>query len=87
MVKPFGKKYSEGIDRYGDGVGGSWPCVLCGRPVKNLDSAVFLRVVDGGGRFAKSTEDVDLDGDMGSFPVGPDCYRKNPELKRFVETE
>ena len=75
-MKPFSHpKYSENQDRCGDYL----PCVVCGKPVKSPD-APAVRVLDGGDRFATEVEAAqdaaDPAGDMGCFPVGPDCAQK-----------
>jgi hypothetical protein len=75
VVTPFSHpKFSKNQDLCGDHP----PCVVCGKPVKSPD-APSVRVLDGGTRFATEAEaakDVIDSGDMGSFPVGPDCARK-----------
>lgn len=76
--KPFGPKYQE---RTQNGSNGD-ECAVCGRPTsrKNRTNGrtVFVRVVDGGSRFAHPDEDVDERGDMGYFPVGSECAKSVP---------
>ena len=54
------------------------PCVVCGKPIKNEEKAKWIRVVDGGARFAGPDETIeDEAADMGCFPIGPGCLRKH----------
>jgi hypothetical protein len=57
------------------------PCYVCGRPVKVGPKTMWLRIVSGGGMAAEPGEEVDERGDMGCFPVGPECLRSQPSLK------
>ncbi len=53
------------------------PCAHCGRPV-NDPWGHAVRVVQGGARYATAAENelpVSDPGDMGCFPVGPDCAK------------
>lgn len=54
------------------------PCAYCGRPTQESDS--FVRVLNGGGEFARSKTAFDYGngdeaGDMGFFPVGSTCEK------------
>jgi len=62
------------------------PCVICGKPVKRTGKVRrWLRVVDGGKRFASPDEEVEERGDMGCFLVGPGCWRRyRQELTAFT---
>lgn len=75
-MKPFGhKNFHRNMERHG-GTG----CVFCGKKV-NENKAKWVRVVDGGKRFAGPDEIVDQSGDMGCFPMGPSCHKKyGPEI-------
>lgn len=82
-TKPFsGPKYLENMT---EGTRGN-PCVLCGRSVIACQGrAPFLRVADGGARFASSGEEIAPEGDMGLYAIGPDCLRRHPDLLPMVE--
>ena len=72
-LRPFGgPKYDENKTRCRDG---STACGYCGRAVKDSWKDA-VRVVDGGARFATRDEPAEEAGDMGCFPIGPDCARK-----------
>lgn len=68
--------------RYGDAPEGA--CIICGAPTKKQ---LALHCVDGG-PFALHPEDEERytpdGGDLGIQYIGPDCLRKNPELKPFI---
>lgn len=54
------------------------PCVLCGKAILR-NSSIHARVLDGGARFATEEEAksvAEYSGDMGWYPVGPECARK-----------
>jgi len=59
---------------------GSTPCAICGRPVKDDNQkATWVTVVNGGDDWAKNeyeANNVNDDGFMGGWPVGPDCHKK-----------
>lgn len=81
-TKPFsGPKYLENMTA---GTRGN-PCVLCGRSVIACARLPFLRVADGGARFAAPGEEVAPEGDMGLHVIGPDCLRRHPDLLPMVE--
>jgi hypothetical protein len=76
LPTPFGPKYQERTER--GGVQGD-ECVLCGRKIGNKKTTRFFRVVDGGTTFAAPSDDAGVDGgDMGYFPVGPECAKTLP---------
>lgn len=83
-VSPFDHpKYNDNEQRCGEN---DEPCVICGKPIKDKERAKWLRVVDGGDRFATSDEVVDEAGDMGSYPIGSGCLRKHrKELATFMK--
>lgn len=84
-VTPFsGPKYTENSDKCQDPEVES-PCVICGRPIKRGKEAGWLRVVDGGMRFASGLEEVDSSGDMGYWPIGKTCLKNHKELKEIIE--
>lgn len=60
------------------------PCALCGKGVKVRVGTPEVHVIEGGERFRRADEDpekVDPAGDMGIWPIGSDCWRRN--RKRF----
>lgn len=81
---------------WNDGFAG--PCLLCDAPVKE-GSGVMVRLHMGGGTIvtqeealaweAKCAADPDRtcdSGDLGGYPIGPECYRKHKAvLKPYVD--
>jgi hypothetical protein len=57
-----------------------WPCIICELPVDSKKS-MWIHVVDGGGNAAEPNEAVAEAGDVGCHPIGPDCLRRQPQLK------
>jgi hypothetical protein len=79
LPQPFGPKYQE---RTANGSHGD-ECVVCGRRTSGRKTSPnLIRVVDGGGRFARLDElqgiDVDAAGDMYIFPIGSECKKALP---------
>lgn len=66
--------------------GDDWPCVICGRGIKNAETkSRWLHLVDGGMHFLRPGVDWDDDAsDLGSHPIGADCLKKRPWLRPFV---
>jgi hypothetical protein len=52
------------------------PCIMCG---KHIAKPKFMVHVGHGGNYA-----LDPAGDLGGFPIGVDCLRKNPTLKPYA---
>jgi hypothetical protein len=55
------------------------PCAICGKNVKEEGKEIlyFGHVIEGGDAWGTGIEGEGSDGgDMGLFPIGPDCYRK-----------
>ncbi len=56
------------------------PCAVCRRPVKSATAKHWIRIINGGGEILHPSEfgkvEVDPMGDLGEWPVGPDCRRK-----------
>lgn len=85
---PFDEKFSENMDRtnsHGDN-----PCIICGRKCRTLDNLVHVH----GGFSTIVTEEeakklnvTDGGADMGMFPIGPDCLKKHPELRTYVQVQ
>lgn len=56
------------------------PCAVCGRPCREATAKHWLRLVEGGGTILHPSEfgkvTIDPAGDVGNYPVGPDCRRR-----------
>ena len=64
-----------------------YPCIVCGRPVKSANPKM-LRIVEGGFHTVLPEFQAEYDrdpGDMGLYPIGPDCLRRNPHLKPYTQ--
>ena len=64
---------------------GQAPCVVCGNPTR-MDKAKTLHLHNGGWTAVTEAEAQTLDpaGDMGEWPIGPDCLRAHPELLPYI---
>jgi len=66
----------------------SHPCIVCGKPIKNAfenEEVYWLRLGPGGKNYAIPCETPDQGGaEMGCEPVGNDCLRRNPELRKLA---
>ena len=52
-------------------------CVVCGKGIKDDAKVKWLRLLDGGEIITDDDEVQDgIEGDIGCFPCGNDCYRK-----------
>ena len=60
-------KYSCDYDK-------GYPCVICGRSLRNAYNVKMLRLVCGGKYITDS--DRNFENDLGWFPVGNSCYKK-----------
>jgi hypothetical protein len=86
-MKPFSSpNYDRNLAKH-DGLG----CVCCGKPVKPMagteDPRYEARVVGGGTEWG-TQEQFDggtVSGDMGIYPVGPDCAKVLRSLGVFVK--
>ena len=67
---------------YGGICGDGEPCAICGKEVKpSSKTAHYIRMGRGGGHAVTNEEaDADPGGDLGCQPIGPDCWKKHPEL-------
>jgi tRNA U34 2-thiouridine synthase MnmA/TrmU len=73
-LRPFsGPEYKKNSKRGGEG---TWPCALCGKPVK--EPSLFIEVTNGGATFVKvgTVADENDPGYMGCHRVGSDCAKK-----------
>jgi hypothetical protein len=67
--------------------GDATPCVVCGKGIRANKQRYMVHVVNGGGMAALPGEIEDGEpGEMGWFPIGPDCLRSHPELAPYVTT-
>lgn len=68
--------------------GDEWECVLCRRPLTPTPRTLWIHVVDGGARFANKGETgIESAGDMGFFPVGPECGKSHADALVSLATE
>jgi hypothetical protein len=64
--------------------GDAWPCIICGRPIKDNTTAKQLRIGNGGTSVVDTNSDSDDPADMGFFPIGADCLRKHREYQPYA---
>jgi hypothetical protein len=78
---PFAADFNENMDRTNSH--GNNPCIVCGRNIRNKKAK---RVhVNSGFSHILTVEEFKADaGEMGSWPVGPDCLNKHPELCEYI---
>jgi hypothetical protein len=65
------------------------PCALCGRPVTTKPTTPWVYVHDGGGAIVTEGEYYALvaggaPGEMGAWPIGPDCWRTHPNVRPYA---
>ncbi len=59
------------------------PCYVCGRPVDTKSKGTrWLHVINGGWEAAEPGDVIDPAGDMDWLPVGSECFKAQPDLKR-----
>lgn len=75
MLPSIDIPYSEHFQDHG---GGESPCLICGKKV-NKKTAKWVVLEEGGGRIV----DPSVEPNHGAFPIGPDCWRKNSQLKAY----
>lgn len=71
--------------REGRAGSGAYPCVVCGLPVAR--PRFYVHMIEGGGVALHPDFEatwVADGGDMGLYPVGPECLRRHPELKPYL---
>lgn len=77
MIGPFSHKdFKKNQSRIKPG---QLECAVCGRGIP-LEKGKMIRIGGGGSTFVPPNQD-DGPADMGFYPIGPECLRKNPELK------
>lgn len=85
-------KYAGRDSGWEEGFAG--PCAICSRPVKE-GSGVMVHLHGGGGTVVTEAEaqagmtaegeTLNPNADLGGYPIGPECYRKNKAaLKPYV---
>lgn len=65
------EKYDANIERYGED---SNSCFICGKRIKNMETAKEVHFLTNGNIVSYSGDDVD--NSQGFFPVGSDCAKK-----------
>jgi len=80
MIKAFSH---PDFKRNQEKAGGLTPCCICGKGIKDMSTAKHLRV-NVYNEFVAADADLAPSEDMGSFPVGSECLRNNPELKLLI---
>lgn len=72
IPRPFGHpkhKANAGLCK-----GNEMPCAWCGKPIDTDHASYWVRIVDGGGRFATRDDPPDTGaGEMGAHPLGGRC--------------
>ena len=78
MTKTYFKNYN-GCSDAGE------PCVVCGKEVRSdSKTAHYIRLGRGGTHAVTNEEaDANLASDLGVQPIGPDCWRRHPQLHPF----
>jgi len=73
---PFGGNYHRNSMIAEDK--GLMPCCICGKGTKPGTARRWLRVIRGGSEFALPNAPDDGSGEMGFYPVGPECRKTLP---------
>lgn len=62
----------------------AYRCLLCEAPVRK-GSSRWLHMGNGGGYLVTPEEIAENpNGDLGGFPIGPDCWRGHPEVQEYT---
>ncbi len=72
-------------DRNESKAGDHLPCLVCGRGIKNEGRAKWVHVIKGGSYAWEPGDAVDPAGDLGAYPIGPECSKKYPDLPYLPE--
>lgn len=70
--------------------GNDIPCIVCGKPIKDpimnvTGTILWLRAGSGSLSTAIDPNSPDQGGgEMGCWPIGSDCLRRNPQLKPYT---
>jgi hypothetical protein len=55
-----------------------WHCFICDMPIADELRAVWVRIGEGGSHVVTDAEaEANPAGDMYSYPIGPECFRKH----------
>lgn len=77
---PMSPDYSKNAKKV---KGDTYPCVVCGKPCPRPQ--YMLHLWDGTHAvLEEETATLNPMADLGMYPVGSDCLRKNPELKPYA---
>lgn len=83
------KNYHDNSERTNANGEGNCPCIVCGRAI-NMDRPHWMVYVHGGGSvIVTETEHTEMNranerGDLGCYPIGPECLRKHPDIKPYA---
>ena len=68
----------------------TFPCVICGKPIKN-DKVRYRVCVDNGGEKLltpqEAKEHPERVEQLGMWPIGSGCSKDHPELKEYLVVE
>lgn len=84
LVNSMSKKYEQNERQCGTD---DLPCIICGKPVKNAFNRPETKWLRAGGGSLETIIDPNSPedgGEMGCWPIGPDCLRKNPQFKPYL---
>jgi hypothetical protein len=71
--------------------GEDYPCIVCGKACRAKRTRyVYLHlggthVVTSAERDALNADPETAGGDMGSYPIGPDCIKQNPVIQPYLQ--
>lgn len=82
---PYPADYTKNLERHG--MRKALPCIVCDRATKAVSPAM-LRIF-WGTHIVTDEEASQIiatkGGDLCSYPIGPDCLRRHPEIKPYVK--
>jgi hypothetical protein len=82
--RPLSPKYHKNIERTNAYAAGKTPCAICGCAIDDTKADMAVHLVEGGLHLGKEGDEFDAAGDVGWYPIGPDCYRQHPEIHDYV---
>lgn len=65
--------------------GDAYPCIVCGLPVPY--PRFMVHVIKGGGVALHAADENAYQpdgGDLGLYPIGPECRKRYPELRPYI---
>lgn len=86
---PMVEDYHENSRKTGANRDGYMPCIVCGRAV-SMAKEHWMVYVHGGGHTAVTDEEYEEmevtqpGAGLGGYPIGPDCLRRNVDLKPYA---